>query len=297
MSKTSVAIFGVSGFLGPATLAAFESSAFADKFQFPIKVFTRDVSKKTSTAKVTYVQGDLSEAGVPHLIEELKGVDVVVELVSPNPEVFGAIEKAVIATKPKLFIPSQFGMDISKASEYFPGMLGIKTAHSKTVRDGGVKVVDIVTGLFAVEGTLLYEIMSGIGIDTEKKTVTYFGEPTSTFSISKLSDIGNAVAAVASHNPATLPDTLKVKSQDLSFKEAAERYEQTHNVKLAVSQISKEEALAQGVAKYRAGFDFSDFLYYLHVIASQGEDRGLAFAKSDNELLNPGESLWKYEKY
>lgn len=297
MSKPSVAIFGVSGFLGPATLAAFESKAFAEKFLFPIKVFSRDISKKTSTDKLKYVQGDLSDAGVPALIEELKGVDVVIELVGPNPGVFGAIEKAVVATKPKLFIPSQFGVQLDKVNEYFPGFLGLKVAHSQKIRAAGIKVVDINTGLFAVEGAFLYEVVGSVGIDAEKKTVTYVGEPSSTFAVSKLSDIGYSVAAVAAHNPATIPDTVRVKSQDVSFKEVVERYEQTHNVKLEVSHISKDEAFAQGVAKFKAGFDFKDFLYYLQIISSQGTDRGLAFSQDENELLNPGQSLWKYQKF
>ena len=93
MSKPSVAIFGLNGTLGAPTLNAIQTT-FADKFLFPVLAVTRDTSKVTSTDKVKYIKGDYIN-GTSELAEQLKGTDVIIELVSPNPELFAAIETIV----------------------------------------------------------------------------------------------------------------------------------------------------------------------------------------------------------
>lgn len=143
MFKPTVAIIGTSGFLGKSTLNAFQNSVFADKFQFPIKALSR--STKTSTDKIEYVQGDLDE-GINKVVDAFKGVDVIIELSSLL--VYGPVETLVKQVKPKLFI----GTEIDKSDKLFPGFQDFKTKHSKTIRDAGIKVVDVMTSLFGPPG-------------------------------------------------------------------------------------------------------------------------------------------------
>ncbi|CUM57131.1 unnamed protein product [Debaryomyces tyrocola] len=293
MTKPTVAIIGTSGFLGKPTLDAFESSIFADKFQFPIKALSR--SSKPSTDKIEYIQGSLDDEGIDKVVESFKGVDVIIEL--SGPKVYGPVETLVKQVKPKLFIPSQFGTEIDKSDKVFPGFLDIKTKHSKAVRDVGIKTVDVITSLFASPGAFLYEIVGQVGIDSESKTVTYRGDPNIKFSFTHVNDIGRSVVAIAAIDPSKLPDKIRIQSGLITPSQVVERYEKDHNVKLAVKNESAEEALKAGKAKYAQGFNPADFLFYLSVILSQGVDHGLRYSQNENELVNPGNASWNWDQY
>lgn len=293
MTKPTVAIIGTSGFLGKPTLDAFESSIFADKFQFPIKALSR--SSKPSTDKIEYIQGSLDDEGIDKVVESFKGVDVIIEL--SGPQVFGPVEILVKQVKPKLFIPSQFGTELDKSDKVFPGFLDIKAKHSKAVRDVGIKTVDVITSLFASPGAFLYEIVGQVGIDSESKTVIYRGDPDLKFAFTHVNDIGRSVAAIAAIDPFKLPDKIRIQSGLITPSQVVERYEKDHNVKLAVKKESAEEALKAGKAKYAQGFNPADFLFYLSVILSQGVDHGLRYSQNENELVNPGNKFWNWDQY
>lgn len=293
MSKPTVAIIGTSGFLGKPTLDAFESPLFEDKFQFPIKALSR--SSKPSTDKIKYIQGNLDDDGISKVVEEFKGIDVIIEL--SGPQVFGPVESIVKQVKPKLFIPSQFGTEIDKSDKIFPGLLSIKTEHSNVIRDAGIKVVDVISSLFAAPGAFLYEIVGQVGIEPESKSVTYRGDPDLEFSFTHVNDIGRSVVAIAATEPSKLPNKIRIQSGLITPRQVVEKYEKNHNVKLAVKNESSQEALKEGQARYAKGFNLEDFLYYLSVLVSQGVDNGLLFSQNENELVNPGNKLWTWEKY
>lgn len=294
-----IAIIGSNGFLGKPTVAALTSEEFSSKIDLPIIAVTRSAKDKVSTDKIKYVEAEYSESNLDKLYEIFQGIDVVIELTGANPELFAVTEKIVAHTKPKLFIPSQFGTDIEDSNKHLPGLLGLKTVHSENARKAGVKTVDIITSLFAVPGLLLYEVVATLGIDTAAKTVTYRGDPDQKIAFSKLEDIGKSVAAVATFSDySKLPNRIRVYSDVASNREVAERYESTHDVKLQeLPAISKADSLKEGQDKLAKGFNPADFLFYLNVIASQGVDAGLAFSSDERELVNPGESLWKWGKY
>ena len=299
MSKVSITIIGLNGFLGKPVLEAINSGIFDDKINFPIKAITRK-EPETKNDKIEYVVSEINEESIKStLSQKLSGTDVIIELIGPNPEAFANIENLVDAIKPKLFIPSQFGTDIPKVDEYAPGFLGIKTQHSENVRKSGVKVVDIITSLFAVPGAFLYEWVGSTGINAEDRTVKLIGDINQQFDISKLEDVGKAVLSIATNpNPRELPDTIRIGSDRITVKDVIDRYSKDHNVELkVVSEQSAEDAKKEFTESLKAGFDGEKFLWYLQVIAAQGLDKGLLSSKLDNELVNPGESLWKWGKY
>ncbi|CUM66445.1 uncharacterized protein PRCAT00004109001 [Priceomyces carsonii] len=299
MSKPTVAIIGgPDGFLGKPTLAAIESETFADKFQFPIKVLSR--SKRESTSKTEYIEVTWDESNVASIAKAIDGVDVVIELIGVFPETLGLIEKVLEKAKPKLFIPSQFGTELDKLSylSQVPPFFDIKDKHAEKVRSLGIKTVSIITGAFTLPGFFLYEIVGGIGIDSEKKAVTYLGDPSSRLSVTNVNDIGKVIASVASINPRDLPDKVRVQSDEISYKDVVERYEKTHNIKLKNNGvISKEESLQNLNKIIDNGFKQSDFFLLINTIISQGVDKGLLFSSNEDELVNPGENLWKWTKY
>lgn len=296
MSKASIAIIGLNGFIGKHVLNAINSGVFDSKIQFPVKAITRKEGSQ-STDKIKYIVSPETSPDDANLIDSLKGVDAIVELTGPNPELFSKIEKIVEKVKPKLFIPSQFGTDIGQVDTYAPGFLALKTQHSQAVRKLGIKVVDIITAFFAVPGSFLYEQAGGVGIT--EKGVNLIGDIDQKFHVSKLEDVGNVVLAVATHQPySDLPDTIHVASEVITVKDVIDRYEKSKGIKLdIISKKSAEEGKKEFVDKLNAGFNPNDFVFYLQVIVAQGLDKGLYFSKLDNELFNPNESLWKWGKF
>lgn len=295
----SIAIFGLNGTLGKPTLEALKSDTFASKVKFPIIAVTRDASKQTSDKYVKYVTGDYTDGG-EKIIEELKGVDAIVELFSPSPETNAVLEKVAAAVKPKVYIPTQFGCILEDSDKTFPGFLGIKAVHSDNIRKiSGVKVIDIYTGFFS-SGAYLREVIGLVGADTQNKSVTYFVDPELKFSHSSLEDIGKVIASVVTNPKASeLPDKLNVNSGYTTPAEVVKTYEDSHNVKLEVkTTVPKDEVVKAAKSEWSTnGFQPAKFFYYLQVLASLGPGGGVTAVKSDNELVNPGESLWKWSTY
>lgn len=294
MSKVSIAVIGLHGFIGEHVLAAINSGKFDEKIQFPVKAVTRKVDAK-STDKIQYVHAP--ELSDPKLATELKGVDVLVELTTPTPEIFKNIEELIERVNPKLFIPSQFGTDLLQLGTYASGFLDFKTEHSENVRKLGVKVVDIITSLWATPGAYLYDWVGAVGITEEG--INVIGDINQKLNICKLEDVGNVVLAVATFQQvANLPDVLHIASDTVTVKNIIDRYSVSKNKDLKViSEISAEQGRKILNDKLKAGFKEDDFYFYLQAIVAQGLDKGLYFSKLDNELLNPNESLWKWGKF
>ncbi|KAL6451552.1 hypothetical protein SBY92_002895 [Candida maltosa Xu316] len=284
MSKVSIAIIGLNGSLGKPV-------------QFPIKAISRK-DPETKDPNVDYVVSAIDDGTIDSISQRLAGTDVIIELTGANPDLFSKVEKIVAKVKPKLFIPSQFGTDIEALETYAPGLLTFKQIHSENVRKLGVKVVDILTSLFAVPGAFLYEWVHAVGIDPHAKTVKLIGGADSKFHVSKVTDIGNTVAFVATSDPKTLPNTVKIASDEISVQNVIDRYSKDHGIELkVVSTQPAEEAKKELIDSLKNGFNHEKFLWYLNVVLAQGLDKGLLFSKLDNELVNPGESLWKWGKY
>lgn len=294
MPGVSIAVFGLSGALGASTLEALQSSTFASKIQYPIKAFSR--KEHDSTNKVQYFKTDLTN--VDELIEILKGTDVIIDLLAVNPTAFAAVDKIVTSVKPKFFIPSQFGVDIEAVQKYAPGFLGLKSTRSKALREAGIKVVDVLTSYFAIPGSFLYEVVGVAGIDPKTQSYNVKGDLDTEISVSTNSDIGKSLAALATTDVSTVPDIVKIYSEKVTIGKVVSTYEKDHDVKLKLTETqTAEEALTEFKTVWAKGFDSNKFLYYLHVVASQGVDKGANFGANQRELVNPGESLWTWGKF
>ncbi|CAD1812073.1 unnamed protein product [Candida parapsilosis] len=295
-SKASIAILGLNGKLGKHVINAINSGIFDSKIQFPVKAITRKEGH-TSTDKIEYIVSPETSVEDTHLIDSLKGIDVFIDLTGASPEASEKVKQIVTKIKPQLFIPSQFGSDVEQVQKYAPGFLAKKTQLSQSIRQLGIKVVDIYTSFFAIPGSVLYDMVTPVGIFEDG--IHLIGDIDQKFSISKLEDIGRVVLSVATHKLyKDLPDTIHVASDTVTVKDVIDQYEKSKGTKLnIVSKKSAEEGKKEFLDKYNAGFDFNDFVFYLQTIIAQGVDKGVYFGKLDNELVNPNESLWKWSKY
>lgn len=290
-------IFGATGALGAPTIEAFNSVLFKDKINAPVRVFSRKVDESKNTDAVKYVAGDIL-ADSEGVIAAISGADVIISLLAGTPELTLAIEKVVLEVKPKLYIPSQFGADLSRVENIFPGIMATKSEHCDRLRKQGVNVVEIYTSYF-VGGPWLYEINGHVGIDTTNKSVTYLGSADQDFSYTHLSDVGRAIAVVATSDPAQFPAVLKIQSGKSTPAEITKLWETRHNTKLEVKGvIPRDQVLTEAKEDWRTnGFDFKKFFYYLNVLLAAGKEGGLLFLEDNNELINPDETLWKWSKF
>ncbi|KAK6460614.1 hypothetical protein DFJ63DRAFT_235720 [Scheffersomyces coipomensis] len=303
MSKVSIAIIGINGFLGKPVLEAINSGKFDDKIAYPIKALTRkDVE---STEKIQYIKTEIDDASIPFIVESLKGVDSVIELVAARPELYEVLEKVVIQIKPKVYIPSTFGVDLTKIHPYAPGFLTTKHHHVDHVRKAGIKTVDFANSLFAVPGAFLYEYAGAVGVNPADNTVTVRGSLQDKISISKVEDIGYSIVSLSTLPVGKIPDLFRIHSEVVTVQDVITKYEINHNVKLEiVKTISKEDALKElletipgEINFFAADFTLPNFFLYLQVIVSQGTEKGAHFLEVDNELVNPGEKYWKWGKF
>lgn len=300
MLLRTIAVIGCNGLLGEPTIEAL-TTTFSHKVSYPIIAITRSIKDKKSNEKVKYVKADINQSNLDKLYDIFTGIDVIIEVTAVDMEVFATLEIVAARTKPKLYLPSEFGMDLQQVNKYFQGFPQNKTYHTNNLRKiEGIKVIDVITSLFAVQGAHLYEWVSCVGVDPKKQTVTYYGDPDFKFAISMAKDIGYTCAALATASDYSMyPDTVRIYSDVVSQREVVQRYQKTHNVTLKEESIvSKEDALAEAKERIAKGFDFKDIVHYAHVFLAQGEGKGVAYIKNnDRESVNPKESLWKWESY
>ncbi|ODQ57733.1 hypothetical protein WICANDRAFT_81061 [Wickerhamomyces anomalus NRRL Y-366-8] len=294
---TTIAVFGLNGFLGKPIIEALLREPFISKIKTPIRLLTSSDKKPIESSKVQYY--NVKEVGYD---KPLDGVDVVVNLGSvPGDPKDDAFLKSIISHKVKLYIPSQFGTDLDATSETLPNFLQPKTTHSKAARDAGIKTVDIITGLFINEdGFLPFAPLYVLGHDVEKtKEATIRGDKNTLINPSYFKDIGNTVAALATKdNFASIPDKVRIYSDRILATELIKHYEKVNNVQLTTKYVSTADTVKEAKEKYSKGFKFDDFVFYLITLLAEGEGKGLIFEKeNEKEFVNPKESLFKWTKF
>lgn len=292
----SIAIFGANGLLAQPVIDALTLATFESKVGL-ITVVTREEPKQRHNG-VEYVIADISNHDqVPQVVAALNGVDAIVGLNAPFPQVYAGIEAVLKQVKPKLYIPSQFGVDIARAQQILPGFLLVKTDHSKAVRTLGIKVVDVFTSLFHSPNGFSYEIVGHYGVDSDG-LVTQRGNPKQKISMTATGDVGKVVAALATAlDYSKLPDVVRVESDQVTPEVVQQTWAKNHGKTLTVvKSIDQAEALAEVQSDWKAnGFLPDKFLFYLHSLTSQGVNGGLLFVENDNQLVNPG--IWQWEKF
>lgn len=291
MSKINITIFGLNGTLAGPTLDALESPKFVDKVNFPIKVVSRKPQQLTT--KIHYITSDLSNTA--ELASQLEGTNVFIELLTSSKELFDAVEKVAAIVKPQLFIPSQFGCEMSKVSEYIPDFFPYELQHSENLRSLGIKTVDIVTSFFT-SPVYLHEVVAHVGIDTKDESYTVRGDINQNFAVTTLEDVANTISAVATHSsPSSIPNTLRIFSETITVKKVIDTYEKNHNVKLKTKAAHTARESLEEISGKK--FDPSEFLETIHIILSQGLDKGTSYIQHEREFINPRESVWKWGKF
>lgn len=291
-----VALIGASGILGPPVIEAAVLDTFAARITYPIKVVSRFV--RESNHRVQFITGDFT-LNPRAIAKEISDCDVIVALTRSYLNVLCLLSEIVLIVRPKLYIPPLYGPETLKVELYAPGFGELLNKHMLTLRRQGILVAEICVSLMAVPKLFLYNWVRCVGIDTKMKTLVQRGLIDTQVSVTTLNDVARVIVAVATYPaPDQLPPVILVELEKILLRHIIERYQHNHNCRLTVtSYYTKEKALEQFVDLWSNGFSMASTPLYIQAIASQGPDKGLCFIHTHNELFNPQQQVWKWERF
>ena len=311
--KPTVAILGINGTIGVHALNAFLSPTFSSLFTLPIRIVTRDPSKiKATVPAITDDNVKFYSANIATgegLATVFEGVDVIINLLGVEVPHTAVIEAAA-AAKPKVYIPSEFGADIPASGPY-ANLFKVKTDVVDLARSKGLKTVSIITSAFS-EWLLTVPPFGGVNFP-EPGQFQYYGDDSVEIDTTSLVDVDTnkkhnnnkknkhtqatadrkVIASVASKDPTTLPDYIRVAGDVVSPRKISDAYTAVTGQKLTDVALPLEEIVvpARKIAKEgpKSG---NDFLVGLRGVLF---DHYMASTHEHNEFVSKG--LFKFTPF
>ncbi|EPS98925.1 hypothetical protein FOMPIDRAFT_1024474 [Fomitopsis schrenkii] len=241
---------------------------------------------------------------VASFTKAFQGVDAVANLLGETPHEFrDAVGEAAIKSGVAVYFPSEFGVD--HRINDFPGYdfadWVFKGQHARKYRQlgaGKTKVISVYTGLFL-------EILIGahFGFDTASLVYTSVGSSDAKTATTAKADIGRALAELAllALNPetaASVPDDVHVAGNNVSWREVRDIVQRVR-VELGVQPAGDIKLDSVDLAAFKENLRKEQLekpkpgpLDHLRVLIGEGK---LDFSKNNNELINPGQSIWKWK--
>jgi len=241
----------------------------------------------------------------------LEGCDVLVNAMGTNGDhESNKVALVDIAAKVgvKVYIPSEFGVDPHVDSEFIrhPMWQG-KKAHDKYAESKGLKVISIYNGLFMEHPHGGFQAFHGFYPERQAWYVP--GDGTTPISITSKTDIGRSIielVTMASETPERVPSRIRLAGTSRTPKEIVDIFNLASKGKTYIKLIplSDEESkvfMNKDNMKPPPGLPKDFDLNYIYDVASRvfrmaGSGGNLDFSqRNDNELVNPGESKWKWK--
>ncbi|KAG8946363.1 hypothetical protein FRC04_011909 [Tulasnella sp. 424] len=286
MSPISIAIAGATGDLGRRVARRFLSSQYYPSQVAEVKFFTRNASSAASQELIGLGVKAI-DSGIS--AENFKGVDVFVSVLGEATSLGdrNAYVKAAAEAGVKVYIPTEFGIDHRKMPFEHP-IWELKLAHdtyARSVSDGKLKVVSIFVGLFLDD---TFPVGPALGLDTLGGVYTSVLSPDTRVSFLSRDDIASSVARIsvlATANPASVPDYARINGSSISYRDLARLVGQVRGEEIKLETMGEEEAKAAiksgnfwVALRYTMGYGLTDFS-----------------TDNANEVINPGESQWKWK--
>lgn len=301
-----VALVGATGDLGNHVANVFLTSY--RPFFSKIVVIARDTT--TASAKQLAAQGaELRQVNsadpVQSFAQAFAGVDVVVSLVGNAPlECKDALFDGALKAGVKAYLPSEYGSDYRVND--FPGWDDVawiaKAKHVRRARElaqGKVKIVAVYTGLF-LEGAL-GPYSSYFGFDTKNLTYTAVGSLDAKTATTTKADIGRSLAelsllALSPELASQVPDDVHIAGDNVSYRDVQGI---AHRVRDELGLNKGDIVLkSEDLEAYRATVREDQLkkpapgpLRHIRILIAEGK---MDFSKNHNELVNPGQKVWKW---
>lgn len=200
-----------------------------------------------------------------------------------------ALLEVLSKTKISLYIPSEFGVDHSIHDFKHP-LWDSKKEHAITAQKArpGIKVCRVYCGLFLEDSlTVPY-----LGLQTSSGKFEAIGSADQKISFTSIVDNGKVIASLGTLTIGDVPDEVRVASDTISPKAVAELWNAKKENKIVVSQVDLKEFKEKTLGAETVGAGAC-----LRLLQGEGKiDHSEAGLGNHNELVNPGESKWKWSK-
>ncbi|KAK8927899.1 hypothetical protein H634G_05532 [Metarhizium anisopliae BRIP 53293] len=216
MALRTVAIAGATGNLGTHVARAFLSPQCRTKFQ-DIVVLARAESK--AAAELAAAGAKLRVYDEDNLAQSLQGVDVLISVVGPSGHAFKEkLLRSLPATSVSLYFPSEFG--VNHYIHDFPHEeWDTKKRHFELAK----QLIPNIRRCRVYAGLLLEDsIGPWFGFNTKDGRYEAVGSPSQRTSYISKSDIGRALANLASLPLGDVPDEVSLNGDSKSFQEIAD---------------------------------------------------------------------------
>ncbi|KAI9894015.1 MAG: hypothetical protein M1814_004785 [Vezdaea aestivalis] len=282
---STVAVAGATGNLGKHVVEALLTQ-FRPRFS-AIILLTRKASPQTDEWKsrgATIVQYD-----EPNLPKSLEGVDVLINTVGSSGKAFkDALVRSLKETKVSVYFPSEFGADHYSYPvphpEWDPKKRHFELASSLAPE---MKIVRVVVGLFLEDS-----IGPWFGFDTVRGVYEAVGSADQEVSYNSYEDVGRSVAVLAGMGR-DAPDFVRLGGSSFSIMGTAEVMRKAGGGEIEVKITGLEEYKSWAEAtESETPENYLRFMMGEGRLKHISKDRG--GLGCDNELVNPGESLWKW---
>ncbi|KAF3916372.1 hypothetical protein ABW21_db0206144 [Orbilia brochopaga] len=186
----------------------------------------------------------------------------------------------------KLYLPSEFGVDHYLHDFQHPEWDKKKAHFEAAAQREGLKICRVFPGLF-----LEHSIGPWYGLDPKTGKYEFIGDGNTPISFTSISDIGKAVASAVTNIPITdFPQNLYFSGDSVTLKEMTDMLHASGVAPAAeITSLDLKDFKAKTMAT--PGLDPASYLRFLMAEGKiDNKDR------NDNELVNPGETLWRWKK-
>ncbi|KAL1916001.1 uncharacterized protein VTP21DRAFT_6005 [Calcarisporiella thermophila] len=283
----NITVVGGTGGLGSAIVRGLlDTGAFSE-----VRVLTR--SSQSEAAKALKKLGativEIKNYNDQNALQNaLANTDVLINTLGfksvDAPKILSEILKAAKATGVKRYLPSEFGMNHS------PGKLRYnipvhtewddKNAHLEDVKASKIEYTAFFIGLFMEES-----FGPWFGFDTDSRQWTIVGDGEQKVSFTSYRDVGRCVAESVQHTKFANRE-LVITGDNITLNEACSLFEKAISDKIERKYVSvKDQERATN----------ADFSFEKNLCICMGNG-SLDHSENDNEVLNPGQSKWKWDK-
>jgi len=220
--------------------------------------------------------------------QALAGVDVVINSWNHGvgDDIQLSLSKAAAESGVKVYFPSEFGYDTRSSQTNHKNWNSKKRLQAAArAASPNLKVIAVYTAAF-----LENFIQPYLGLDTANKHFTALGSADGKFSLTAKADIAASVtrlALLAAANPSSVPDHVRLAGDTKSIRELAEIFGRASGETI---QVTEEPV---GILPDGEQDGVPALLRLLRIGMTNGE---IDFSKDNQgELVNPGQSLWKWK--
>ena len=233
-----------------------------------------DAQKKASLNSVLArgaitVEADLGSAEA--LRGATEGIDVVVSALQGGPDVIidgqVALARAAADNGARRFLPSDFALDIFKATPGEHALFDLRVAAAQAVAETGLEHVHVLNGAFT-EGML-----GGFGVlDHDGRTATYWGTGSEAFDATTVDDTAR-YAARAATDRTLASGKLAVAAEQMTLGQVVDAAERSSGQTYDRRSLGSVEDLRESIARRRregeSAMDVVRDVYLLYMLSGQ----------------------------